>query len=582
MLQSFRHPGTHPDDSWIAIYLTIIVSNCQSKERPGGRPALSDDSQDIPALDAFLNAALREGVLSGARLDRTVLHQMVLRIPTGRGGLVIPVAGRSSFYWRFRPGLRLAGQPCSVARGLALLAEPFGGAFALRVADSLRAIRRASSLSDAHAPARWNFQQAEAAMKYGHPVHPNPRSRDEMDARDASRFAPEFGARFALTWLAAPRDRVAASADALARLARLADADGAPKAPDPDLIRLPIHPWQARVQSERIAGTGAQVLGEGGGEWRATASMRTLHGWHADVMLKLSLSLRLTNSTRVLQPREMRRGADLAALLDGAVGQELRSRFPQMHILREADHAALADMGGTIAETLVSLRDNPFRDPHGRGPVMLGALCENTPGRGSALMRLIGSGDARGWFRRFLDVAVLPLLELRATHGLLFGAHQQNMMIGLDDAGAPASVWLRDCQGTGHIDSFHPALARHCPDLGRDAENMVPATLGDDLLTYYVVVNGVMHLLSTLVLDGLADERDLLRDWRDFLIAARQDSRGERVLYDRLLDGGELACKGNFSTSRRGVNEADGGGDGQLASFLTLPNPILTLERKPA
>ena len=582
MLQSFRHPGTHPDDSWIAIYLTIIVSNCQSKERPGGRPALSDDSQDIPALDAFLNAALREGVLSGARLDRTVLHQMVLRIPTGRGELVIPVAGQSSFYWRFRPGLRLAGQPCSVARGLALLAEPFGGAFALRVADSLRAIRRASSLPYVEAPARWNFQQAEAAMRYGHPVHPNPRSRDEMDARDASRFAPEFGTGFALTWLAAPRDGVAASAHAVARLARLADADGAPKAPDPDLIRLPIHPWQARVQSDRIAGAGAQVLGEGGGEWRATASMRTLHGWHADVMLKLSLSLRLTNSTRVLQPREMRRGADLAALLDGAVGQELRSRFPQMHILREADHAALADMGGTIAETLVSLRDNPFRDPHGRGPVMLGALCENTPGRGSALMRLIGSGDARGWFRRFLDVAVLPLLELRATHGLLFGAHQQNMMIGLDDAGAPASVWLRDCQGTGHIDSFHPALARHCPDLGRDAENMVPATLGDDLLTYYVVVNGVMHLLSTLVLDGLADERDLLRDWRDFLTAARQDSRGERVLYDRLLDGGELACKGNFTTSRRGVNEADGGGDGQLASFLTLPNPILTLERKPA
>lgn len=577
MLQSFRHPATHPDNSWIAVYLTIIVSNCQSEERPGRRPALSDDLQDIPGLDAFLNAALREGVLPAARLDQTVL-----RIPTERGELVIPVAGRASFYWRFGPGLTLAGQPCRVAEGLALLAEPFGGAFARRVGDSLRAIRQASALPNPEAPARWNFQQAEAAMKYGHPVHPNPRSRDEMGARDASRFAPEFGAGFALTWLAAPRDGIVASTHALARLARLADTDGAPKARDPDLIRLPIHPWQAQVQSDRIAGAGAQVLGKGGGEWRATASMRTLHGWHADMMLKFSLSLRLTNSTRVLQPREMRRGADLAVLLDGAIGQELRSRFPQMHILREADHAALADAGGTIAETLISLRDNPFRDPLARGPVMLGSLCENAPGRGSALMRLIGRGDARGWFRRFLQVAILPLLEVRATHGLLFGAHQQNMMIGLDDAGAPSSVWLRDCQGTGHIDSFHPALARHCADLGRDAENIVPAALGDDLLTYYVVVNGVMHLLSTLVLDGLADEGDLLRDWRDFLTAARQDSRGEHVLYDRLLEGRELACKGNFDTSRRGVNEADGGGSGQLASFLTLPNPILTLERKPA
>lgn len=542
---------------------------------------MCDDLRDIPALDAFLNAALREGVLPGARFAPGALH-----IPTAEGELVLAVAGRAGFYCRFGPGLSLAGRPCDVGRALSLLAAPFGGAFAARVADSLQGVRHASGLPSGDDPARWNFQQAEAAMKYGHPVHPNPRSRDEMSVQDARRFAPEFGTGFALTWLAAPRERVAASADGVARLARLAHLDGAPRSGDPDLIRLPIHPWQAVVQSDRIAAAGAHLLGDGQGEWRATGSMRTLHGWHADIMPKLSLSLRLTNSTRVLQPREMRRGHDLAALLDGPVGQDLRARFPQMHILREADHAALADSAGIIPETLISLRDNPFRDPQARGPIMLGSLCEAVPGQGSALIRLIGNGDARGWFRRFLQLAILPLLEVRATHGLLFGAHQQNMMIELDDAGMPASVWLRDCQGTGHIDRFHDMLARHCPGLGpglgHEAENVVSAELGDDLLTYYVVVNGVMHLLSTLALDGLADERELIRDWRDFLTAARRDSRGEPALYDKLIDGKHLACKGNFETSRRGVNEADGGGDGQLASFMTLPNPIVTLERKPA
>ncbi|MFV0385440.1 IucA/IucC family protein, partial [Paracoccus sp. (in: a-proteobacteria)] len=472
---------------------------------------MSEDLRDIPALDAFLNAALRENVLTGARIGENGLA-----IPTGRGTLLVPLAGQARFRLRFSPGLRLAGRPCPVAEGLALLAHPFGQVFAARVGDSAMAIRRAPWRAADDDPALWNFQQAEAAMRYGHPCHPNPRSRDEMNAQDARRYAPEFGTGFALTWLAVPREAVAAPAGALVRLARLARADEAPEPADSRHIRLPVHPWQAVAQADRIAAAGARILGEGQGEWRATASMRTLHGWHADVMLKMSLSLRLTNSTRVLHPREMRRGADLAALLDGPVGQDLRASFPQMHILREAHHAALRNGAGLIPETLVSLRDNPFRDPRRSGPVMLGSLCEPVPGGGSALVRLIGAGDARGWFRRFLRIAILPLLELRATHGLLFGAHQQNMMIGLDADRAPVSVWLRDCQGTGHLADFHDRLAQHCPDLGRDAGNVVTAELGDALLTYYVVVNGVLHLLSTMALDGLAHEDDLLRDWRDF------------------------------------------------------------------
>ncbi|MFV0301337.1 MAG: IucA/IucC family protein [Paracoccus sp. (in: a-proteobacteria)] len=538
---------------------------------------MSEDLRDIPSLDAFLNAALREGVLSGAQVDATGVN-----IPTVQGLLRVPLAGRATFRWRFRQGLSLAERPCTIGEALTLLARPFGAIFAARIEDSSAAIRRAPGMLSQDDPARWNFQEAEAAMRHGHPCHPNPRSRDGMSVAEARRFAPEFGAGFALTWLEVPRSRVTASANALPRLARLAAADGAPGRAAPEMIRLPIHPWQAGVEAARIADAGARILGPGRGEWRATASMRTLHGWHADVMLKMSLSLRLTNSTRVLQPREMRRGADLARLLDGPVGRDLRARFAHMHILREADHAALSDGAGMIAQTLVSLRDNPFRDPRTRGPVMLGSLCEPPPGERSALARLIGLGDARGWFRQFLRTAILPLLEVRATHGLLFGAHQQNMMIGLDAVRAPRSVWLRDCQGSGHIDSFHDRLARHCPDLGRDAGNTVTAELGDVLLTYYVVVNGVMHLLSTLALDGLADEVALLDDWRDFLTAARRDSRGESVLYDKLLDGEALPCKGNFETSRLGLNEADGGADGQLARFLTLPNPLSTLQRNPA
>ncbi|MBU3030400.1 IucA/IucC family protein [Paracoccus marinaquae] len=537
---------------------------------------MGDELRDVPALDAFLNAALREDALPGAQFGQNLLH-----VPTEDGPLLIPVAERTRFRTRFRAGLRLSGQPVSVAEALALLARPFGATFATRVSDSLDAIRRAPP-PEGGDPREWTFQQAESALRAGHPCHPNPRSRDEMTADEAARFGPEFGAGFALTWLAAPPDCVTMSPGAARRLQDLARADRAPEAGAAGLLRLPVHPWQALREADLIGAADARVLGSGKGEWRATSSMRTLHGWHAPVMLKCSLSLRLTNSTRILQPREMRRGADLAVLLAGPVGQVLHRRFPQMHVLREADHAALIRDGRIAAETLVSLRDNPFRDPGRPGPVMLASLCEPEPGGISPLARLIPPGAARAWFARFLTTAIHPLLEIRASHGLLFGAHQQNMMIGLDSRGFPASVWLRDCQGTGYIDSFHEALEAHCPGLGAGAENSVPADLGDRLLTYYVVVNAVMHLLSTLALDGLASEDGLLRDWRDFLVAARADCTGDRTLYEALLDGEGLACKGNFDTSRRGINEADGGGDGQLASFLSLPNPIAHLERTSA
>ena len=49
----------------------------------------------------------------------------------------------------FGPGLTLAGQPCRVAEGLALLAEPFGGAFArqrpIRTAPRSSCLRKADS-----------------------------------------------------------------------------------------------------------------------------------------------------------------------------------------------------------------------------------------------------------------------------------------------------------------------------------------------------------------------------------------------------------------------------------------------------
>lgn len=538
---------------------------------------------DRAALDAFLNAALREGRLDGAVFDHDHLR---FRDKTGER-YAVTVRARSSFRCLFDTpilaGKGPAARPISVET---LLARLSGGdaVFQARVLDSLAAIRRAPP-----APAlaeRWNFAEGEQALKAGHSHHPNPRSRDGMSEADAARYAPELGGRFRLLWLRVDPEVVAAPPETLPLLERLAEADGAPPMDLPG-ARIPWHPWQAEqlrqhpTVAAQIAAGRLVPLGPGGGLWTATSSMRTLHNWSAPFMLKVSLNLRLTNSIRTLSGREVARGLQVSALLGSALGAELRAAFPSLRFLGEPGFATLRDdAGGMLADAIVVLRDNPFRDERQPGPVMLASLCEAPPAGpsplGALIGRLAGGGDtetiACRWFAQFLDVAILPLLEIRARYGLLFGAHQQNLLLDLE-RGWPAQAWVRDAQGTGHIADFHDRLTEACPSLGEGTENVVTAALGDELASYYIVVNSVLNTLATLVLDGLAAEGALLGLWRERLERARAATPGDPRLYDRLLTAPTLTCKANFATSLSGVNEADGGAEGQLATFLTIPNP---------
>ena len=167
----------------------------------------SSRCQDRPALDAFLNAALREGRLEGAAFDNGWLR---FRDRTGEP-FSVRVRARSSFRCLFDTPILAGGgadaQPISIEVLLATLSGS-DATFQARVLDSLAAIRRtppAPALTE-----RWNFIEGEQALKAGHSHHPNPRSRDGMSEADAARYAPELGGRFRLLWLRADPDALAA------------------------------------------------------------------------------------------------------------------------------------------------------------------------------------------------------------------------------------------------------------------------------------------------------------------------------------------------------------------------------------
>lgn len=533
------------------------------------------------AIDAFLNAALREGVLEASRIENGCL---LFRDQHGCD-VSIGIRAQSSLRFLFEKSAKRHNangwENLSAYNLLSDLSEQSGPTFQTRVLDSLSAIQAAPERQGT--ADLWNFIEAEQALKSGHPFHPNPRSRDEMSDADAKQYAPEQEQRFPIRWLAAKPEVLIAGPSVEAQFRELATSDFGET--DAEYVPIPWHPWQAKLLLQNpvigsLIDTRALLdLGEGRGTWAATSSMRCIHAWHAPFMIKTSLSLRLTNSVRHLSMREVMRGIHISNLLQSDLGKQIQSEFPTLRILREPGYAALLDptTGIALDETVVVLRDNPFQDARSPGPVLLAALCEASATGMSPLGQLIctlGPNAAQRWFERFLDVAIWPLLELRARYGLLFGAHQQNLMVALSE-GWPDVAWVRDCQGTGHIDSFHDLLTTACPGIGEGSENVVTAELGDGLVIYYVVVNSVLNTLSTLVLDGLAEETALLEVWRAFLIRARAKTPGDDTLYTRLLNRPTLTCKGNFSTSSSGINEADGDARGQLATFFDLPNPIL-------
>ncbi|KZL12663.1 N(2)-citryl-N(6)-acetyl-N(6)-hydroxylysine synthase [Pseudovibrio axinellae] len=446
----------------------------------------------------------------------------------------------------------------------------------------------------------WNFQQAEQALVSGHPTHPNPRSRDELSTGEAAFYAPELQGRFPLFWVLAHRSILASgsgvSMKAFDMCRVLAKSDETlPEslctAQDDAYVPVPWHPWQAKrllakpQVIEWLQQGLFKSLGCIGLPFAATASMRGVHAFHAPYMLKYSLSMRITNSKRVLARKEVERGVQMAELLSGDFGTQLGEEFPAVTILTEPGYVALrAPDGGAMEDSFVILRDNLFRKEEQGGAIMLASLCEPRLAAPSPLGELICNRAvqtaqppetvAKDWLTSFMQVAIMPLLEIRAKHGLLFGSHQQNMMVGLSD-GIPSHLYIRDCQGTGHLTTHHDNLASFLPEIGENAENVVPPELGDELLCYYVIVNNLLHTVSTLVFDGLIDERYAYDLIRKQLKHAFKTTSGDPAFYEYLLTSPQLVSKGNYRTSLSGVNEASGDGSGQLAAFLKIDNPFL-------
>lgn len=574
------------------------------------------------ALSPFLNALLREWdgweFIGGGQTGLFRPQAAVLRLnfPASRAAVLLEARHRSKVgYHDFAmPLWRLDADGEATEIDLfsllaLILAEPdiAGRAtpksrltFLRRSLASIAAITEATAARGSSRPfseADPDFIEAESALRFGHAVHPAPMSREEFTQIDSERFGHEYGYAFKLRWWAVDAAILAGGSvepleiTDMARGLAVSDPELLARADRaPSKVLVPMHPWQAaqlmledRVES--LFRTGRIVdLGLGGPAWRATTSLRTIHSAEAEWMLKFSLSLRLTNSRRIVEEHECRRGLSVHRLVKGSLGDALQSRCPTMTVLGEPAWFGLRDEGGRLmTDTIVSFRENPFRGAGCPRAAVLGALCERHPGRSeshlSDLIRRIARDEkrsvketARLWFERFLETAIEPFIIAFSEFGLLFGAHQQNLVVGLS-GGWPNALYFRDCQGTGYVKEFLPRLREFLPEAGQAGDHVFPAAAAAKLFGYYLIVNGAFAAIAALAAAGLTNEDDLLAIFRRSLERLAAAPMADRSCVDYLLNAPTLAAKGNFLIALRDINENTEVTD-PLAGYVELPNPL--------
>ncbi|MFE5812559.1 IucA/IucC family protein [Streptomyces sp. NPDC056479] len=411
-------------------------------------PATARDTCEAELLTRVLSALLREDVV-GLRSRGTAVEQSDgrwIRLPAGDDALLLPVvedgyqcayAARLPLLVRESDGAELTS--CATVLGaLRALAEPEdrGGfdAFAEECRQTLATMRL-------HAATRTEVMERLStgpglggslaydtlAAHLDHPVYPTARGRAGLDEGQLRAYSPEFQPRFALRWIAVPRDAVTL-AGTLPEFwptptnLGLRDMDGTH-------LPLPVHPLTLDAVRAADLPRGTVLAARAHLDVVPTLSMRTVA-----TVGDPSAHLKLPLATATLGLRN-KRTIKPGTLVDGAVGQRLLEavieREPRFRdVILHADETTYAHAGHELLAVLCR------RYPAGLDDavvVPMAALLAEAPGGGLVVDDLADrfyGGDPLA----LLDAALTLLFDWQTTlfgHGIALESHQQNVSLVL-------------------------------------------------------------------------------------------------------------------------------------------------------
>ena len=136
---------------------------------------------------------------------------------------------------------------------------------------------------------------------------------------------------------------------------------------------------------------------------------------------------------------------------------------------------------------------------------------------------------------------MLPLFSAEADYGLVLLAHQQNILVEMQQD-FPVGLIYRDCQGSAWTEGADAWLKEA-------GETEVENRFGESQLLryfpYYLLLNSTLAVTAALAAAGFDSEENLMPRVRDALAKLRTTAKQTRCL-DYVLDSPTWNCKGNF------------------------------------
>jgi siderophore synthetase component len=424
-------------------------------------------------------------------------------------------------------------------------------------------------------PGRPDYVVSEQGLRFGHVFHVTSKASDGFSEDDLQAYAPELGSAFQLHYFAVRSELM--DMHAIGRKAVPID-PGAMQFAEALLTEgeyrlLPCHPWQARYLLKQpniamlVRDRALISLGPLGENVWPTSSVRTVWLPKQNLFLKLSLNIRITNFVRNNPDEQVARALDASK----ALGLLPETRLQQDHfrVLREigSETLKLPDPELRAACAIVYRQAMP---PEDATELHLVAALLEEPADGhmpllDVVRRAAGgaepdAGLIQRWWQRYLDVTLLPMLELFADYGISLEAHLQNSLIAFRD-GWPQRGYARDMEGTSISRERFPFPDR----MAADSPALYDEAQAWHRFQYYVLVNHIGHVAACLARLGWCDEATL---WRAATRRLRTCPASALPLVDTLLQQATLPAKANMLSSFHQ--------QGETPAWIAIPNPLRT------
>jgi N2-citryl-N6-acetyl-N6-hydroxylysine synthase len=491
-------------------------------------------------LRAFFNSFVRDYWQD----QRVSIKKQELKIQLSRGlFLVLPleffcIFGNHQYCGSISFLRKEHEQPISFIKASHLLLKLFfkhkdARPFLSKVHNSIENLRLNLCYNEKQKFALGNYIDSESVLFAGHPFHPYPKCKLGLNENEVISYGAEFGNEFSLLWLEGDEDLLYSSAnlssfDDIKDLWRQELGEV-----DKSKIYIPIHPIQWSKHRKELHALGIKKLKKGKLKWRTLSSQRTIFNEHTSVRLKFSLSITLTNSVRHLQTNELVRGQQLENVLaEVPIVENLEIEKEPLFM------SIIGDQKIPFEHFSVQFRISPIERKSFDRYFLLSTLVENR-------FKTIKQGriEKFRWFDCFLNKVIRPIFDLAFNHGVLLGAHLQNIIVKMED-NFPAGVVYRDLQGSGYSLAGYERF-KSLGGLNKDNGNVLKNKEVEQVFGYYLVVNTIFGTISALAGQNHSQQLSHLSQFKSFLFHIREKLE-EKHFIDYLLYSKTLFQKGNF------------------------------------